>query len=241
MGAGFFWIPASLLVSAPGIGKTFFLHCLSKAVGVSYDMISMESVTAGFVLVGSSQQWSGGQPGEVFQKVFKSEYANNILILDEVDKTPNSNYPVDTVLLPLLETHTAKKFKDEFVNMRMDISKLVWVATANNLDQISDPIKSRFQIFNIPSPNFEERMILTQAIYKTLLQDNEWGQKFEKVINHDVLVELSTDRNSSRDLRKTILDACGRAAKRKDNKLIIEDLNIIKTSKEILPWDKKHD
>lgn len=68
MGAGFFWIPASLLVSAPGIGKTFFLHCLSKAVGVSYDMISMESVTAGFVLVGSSQQWSGGQPGEVFQK-----------------------------------------------------------------------------------------------------------------------------------------------------------------------------
>jgi len=241
MGEGFFWIPASLLVSAPGIGKTFFLHCLSKAVGVSYDMISMESVTAGFVIVGSSQQWSGGQPGEVFQKVFKSEYANNILILDEVDKTPHSNYPVDTVLLPLLETHTAKKFKDEFVNMRIDISKLVWVATANNLDQISEPIKSRFQIFNIPSPNFEERMILTQAIYNTLLQDNAWGAKFEKDINHDVLLELATDRNSSRDLRKTILDACGRAAKRKDNKLIIEDLNIIKTSKEILPWDKKHD
>jgi ATP-dependent Lon protease len=241
MGEGYFWIPASLLVSAPGIGKTFFLHSLSKAVGVSYDMISMESVTAGFVLVGSSQQWSHGQPGEVFQKVFKSDYANNILILDEVDKSTNSNYPVDTVLLPLLETHTAKKFKDEFVNIPLDISKMIWVATANNIDNISDPIKSRFKIFNIPSPNFEERMILTQAIYLTLLDDNAWGAKFEKSISHDVLVELSKDRNSSRDLRKTILDACGRAAKRVDNKLIISDLNILETHKHISEWDKKHD
>jgi ATP-dependent Lon protease len=241
MGDGYFWIPASLLVSAPGIGKTFFLHCLSKAVGVSYDMISMESVTAGFVLVGSSQQWSGGQPGLVFQNVFKSEYANNILILDEVDKTTSSNYPVEAVLLPLLETHTAQKFKDEFVNLPMDISKMIWVATANRLDQISDPIKSRFQVFNIPSPNFEERMILTQAIYHSLLQSNAWGKKFEKEISREILSELSKDKNSSRDLRKTISDACGRAAKRQDNKIIFEDLNILRTNKETLPWDKKHD
>lgn len=241
MGDGYFWIPASLLVSAPGIGKTFFLHCLSNAVGVSYDMISMESVTAGFVLVGSSQQWSGGQPGLVFQNVFKSEYANNILILDEVDKTTNSNYPVEAVLLPLLETHTAQKFKDEFVNLPMDISKMIWVATANRLDQISDPIKSRFQVFNIPSPNFEERMILTQAIYHSLLKSNAWGKKFEKEISHDILSELAKDKNSSRDLRKTISDACGRAAKRKDNKIIFEDLNILRSNKETLPWDKKHD
>lgn len=241
MGDGYFWIPASLLVSAPGIGKTFFLHSLSKAVGVSYDMISMESVTAGFVLVGSSQQWSGGQPGLVFQNVFKSDYANNILILDEVDKTTNSNYPVEAVLLPLLETHTSQKFKDEFVNLPMDISKMIWVATANRLDQISDPIKSRFQVFNIPSPNFEERMILTQAIYHSLLQSNAWGKKFEKEISRDILSELAKDKNSSRDLRKTISDACGRAAKRQDNKLIFEDLNILRTNKETLPWDKKHD
>lgn len=241
MGTGFFWIPASLLVSAPGIGKTFFLHCLSNAVGVSYDMISMESVTAGFVLAGSSQQWAGGQPGLIFQNVFKSEYANHILILDEVDKTTRSNFPVESVLLPLLETHTAQKFKDEFVNMPMDISKMIWVATANRIDQISDPIKSRFQVFNIPSPNFEERMILTQAIYNSLLKANDWGDKFEKELSHDILSALSKDKNSSRDLRKTILDACGRSAKRNDTKLIFEDLNILRTNKETLLWDKKHD
>lgn len=241
LGSGYFWIPPSLLVSSPGIGKTFFLHCLAKAVGVTYDMISMESVTAGFVLVGSNQQWRGGQPGAIFHKVFNSDYANNILILDEIDKTPNSNYPVDTVLLPLLETHTAKNFKDEYANIPLDISKMVWVATANDIDAISAPIKSRFQVFNIPSPTFEERLILAQAIYSTLLKDNVWGAKFEKILDQSVLMELARDKNSSRDLRKTILDACGRAAKRKDNKLTLNDLNIIKTNKEILPWDKKYD
>lgn len=241
MGNGYFWIPPSLLVSAPGIGKTFFLHCLAKAVGVTYDMISMESVTAGFVLVGSNQQWRGGQPGAIFHKVFNSDYANNILILDEVDKTPDSNFPVDTVLLPLLETHTAKNFKDEYANIPLDISKMVWVATANNIDAISAPIKSRFQVFNIPSPTFDERLILAQAIYSSLLKDNVWGAKFEKKLDQSVLMELARDKNSSRDLRKTILDACGRAAKRQDNKLTLNDLNIIQTNKEILPWDKKYD
>jgi len=241
LGSGFFWIPPSLLVSSPGIGKTFFLHCLSKAVGVTYDMISMESVTAGFVLVGSTPQWGSGQPGAIFNKVFNSDYANNILILDEIDKTMDSNFPVDTVLLPLLETHTARNFKDEFVNISLDISKMIWVATANDIDAISAPIKSRFQIFNIPSPTFEERLILAQAIYSSLLKDNAWGAKFDKILDKSVLIELARDKNSSRDLRKTILDACGRCAKRKDTKLTLNDLNILQTNKEILPWDKKHD
>lgn len=183
-------------------------------------------------------RWS---TGAVFSNVFKSEFANSILILDEVDKAPNSNYPVDPVLLPLLESHTAQKFKDEFVNIPLDISKMVWVATANDIDRISAPIKSRFQVFKIPSPTFEERMILTQAIYTSLLKDNKWGSKFETVIEHSVCFELSRDRNSSRDLRKTILDACGRAAKRKDTKLIIDDLNILNNNKEIALWDKQHD
>lgn len=118
---------------------------------------------------------------------------------------------------------------------------MVWVATANDIDAISAPIKSRFQVFNIPSPTFEERLILAQAIYSTLLKDNVWGAKFDKILDKSVLMELARDKNSSRDLRKTILDACGRCAKRKDTKLTLNDLNIVQTNKEILPWDKKHD
>lgn len=237
MGDGHFSIPPSLLVSSPGIGKTFFLSSLSKAVGVTYDMINMESVSAGFALIGGNAQWANGNPGLVFQNLFKSEYANSILILDEIDKTPKGSYPVDSALLPLLETHTAIKFRDEFIQIPLDIRKAVWVATANDSNNISAPIKSRFQIFNIPNPTFAERKILIGAIYKALIADNSWGDKFEKEVSDEVQNELASDSNSSRDLRKALLKAFGKAAKRNDTKILSSDLDIKDNTKITEPWD----
>lgn len=239
MGDGQFNIPPSLLVSTPGIGKTFFLDSLAKAVGVNYDMISMEAVSAGFVLVGLTSQYKDSAPGLIFKSVFESEYANNILILDEIDKVTKGNFPVGNVLLPLLEEHTSKRFKDEHVPIPMDISKLVWVATANDLTKISAPILSRYQVFNIPSPNYRERMVLADAIYKTLIEKNKWGTKFEISLSDEVKQVICEDWNSSRDLRKVILKSCGRAAKRGDNKIILEDLDLKNINKTIDPWDQK--
>lgn len=241
MGDGHFFVSPALLVSSPGIGKTFFLNSLAKAVGVDYDMFNMESVTAGFVLVGSTASWKDAKPGLVFQNVFNSKYANNIFILDELDKTVNSNYPVDTVLLPLLETHTSKTFKDEFIPLPLDIRKIVWVATANDIDKISSATLSRFQVFNIPNPTFAERMILAEAIYKSLLTYHSWGDKFEKTLSDEVKTSLCSDGNSSRNLSKIILKACGKAAKRGDTKLIIDDLNLKNNSKVIEPWDQRNE
>lgn len=238
-GAGDFYIPPSLLVSPPGIGKTFFLNTLAKFVGVTYDMINMESVSAGFALVGGNSQWSGSTPGLVFQAAFKSDYANNILILDEIDKTPNSNYPVDSVLLPLLEEHTARAFKDEFVQMPIDIRKMIWVATANNINKISAPIISRFEVFNIKPPTFEERKILTQAIYNTQLSVNVWGASFNPRLSEDVLNAICSDDGSSRDLRKLIMQAVAKAAKRGANEVGIQDLILGNNTIQIDEWDRK--
>lgn len=239
MGDGHFFVTPSLLVSSPGIGKTFFLNSLAKAVGVDYNMFNMEAVTAGFVLVGSTASWKDAKPGLVFQNVFSSKYANNIFILDELDKTVNSNYPVDNVLLPLLETHTAKTFKDEFIPIPLDIRKIVWVATANDIDKIASATLSRFQVFKIPNPTFSERMILAEAIYKSLLTYHTWGNKFEKTLSDEVKIALCSDSNSSRDLSKIILKSCGKAAKRGDTKLIIDDLNLKNSSKVIELWDQR--
>lgn len=238
-GAGDFYIPPSLLVSPPGIGKTFFLNTLAKFVGVTYDMINMESVSAGFALVGANSQWSSSTPGLIFQAAFKSDYANNILILDEIDKTPSSNYPVDSVLLPLLEEHTAKSFKDEFVQMPIDIRKMIWVATANNINKISAPIISRFEVFNIKPPSFEERKILTQAIYNTQLSVNVWGASFNPRLSEDVLNVICADDGSSRDLRKLIMQAIAKAAKRDSNEVEIQDLILGNNRIQIDEWDRK--
>lgn len=239
LGSGSFYIPPALLISPPGIGKTFFLNTLSQYVGVTYDMINMESVSAGFHLIGANSQWGSSNPGLVFQTVFKSEYANNILILDEIDKTPQSNYPVDSVLLPLLEEHTAKTFKDEFIQMPIDIRKLIWVATANDINNISAPILSRFEIFHIKPPSFEERKILAQAIYHSQISSNEWGKAFDKKISDDVLDYLCKQDGSSRDLRKVINQALGKAAKRASSKIEIQDLNINNKFEKTELWDEK--
>lgn len=240
MGDGFFHLPPALLVSPPGIGKTFFLSTLAKIVGVDNVLISMESVTAGFLLTGSSSQWRSGQPGLIFKNIYNAKYANNIFILDEIDKCAESNYTVDSVLLPLLESHTAKSFRDEFITIPMDIRKTVWVATANNIDKISEPVKSRFQIFEIKKPSFNERKILIQAIYNTVLKDHVWGQSFEKAIDKDVLNSMAQDGDSSRDIRKSILQACGKAARRNDKKITFEDLETQAYNNTSI-WDKRND
>lgn len=209
-------------------------------VGVDNSMISMESVTSGFILTGLGSQWSSGQPGLVFKNIYNAKYANNILILDEIDKCSDGKYNIDSVLLPLLESHTAKNFKDEYMNIPMDISKTVWVATANNIAAISEPIKSRFQLFEIKKPTFNERKILIQAIYKSLLKDHTWGDSFEKTIEDDVLNEMAQDGNSSRDIRKLILQACGKAARRLDKQIKIEDLEV-KQMTDTSIWDKRNE
>lgn len=121
----------------------------------------------------------------------------------------------------------------------LDIRKIVWVATANDIDKIASATLSRFQVFKIPNPTFSERMILAEAIYKSLLTYHTWGNKFEKTLSDEVKIALCSDSNSSRDLSKIILKSCGKAAKRGDTKLIIDDLNLKNSSKVIELWDQR--
>lgn len=246
LGNNEFYFPPSLLNGPAGIGKTFFLSSLAKAAKTSYSMISMESVTASFMLTGSNSQWENGSPGEFFNNAISSEYANNILLLDEIDKCRKGNYfSVENSLLPLLEIHTAQNFKDEFVPLKLDISKMIWLATSNNLNDISLPIRSRFEIFNIKAPNFEERKLLAQSIYSTLLENNHWGKGFVSHVNESVLDCLCEDDASSRDLRKNITRALAKSAARETSgslkELIIDDIEQNKKHEIIELWDRKFD
>lgn len=245
LGNNEFYFPPSLLNGPAGIGKTFFLSSLAKAAKTSYKMISMESITANFMLTGSSSLWENGCPGEFFNSAITSEYANNILLLDEIDKCESGRFSVENALLPLLEIHTAQNFKDEYVPLKLDISKMIWLATSNNLNDISLPIRSRFEVFDIKSPNFEERKLLAQSIYSTLLENNHWGKGFVSHVNESVLDCLCEDDASSRDLRKNITRALAKSAARETSgslkELIIDDIEQNKKHEIIELWDRKFD
>lgn len=223
---GHFNLPPSLLVGSAGIGKTFFMNKLSEMIGIESRMINMESVSAGFVLVGNTPQWHGAKSGLIFDHSIESKNANHIFLLDEIDKInfDNNRSSIDSVLLPLLEGHTSKNFIDEYVGVPIDISKAIWIATANEKSSISKPLLSRFNVFDIPEPNFAERKILTNEIYITILNNYNISEKFSSSIDNDVLDYICEQPASSRDLRKDLTRGISNAVKRGDNKLNKNDV-----------------
>lgn len=229
---GFFHLPPSLLLSRPGIGKTFFLSELSSRIGTFYDMINMESINGGFSLTGGAAMYSESDAGRIFKNMHVSPYANPIFVLDEIDKiAKESRYPVEPVLLPLLEEHSAKNFKDEFIGMRCDISRVTWTATANDINAISQPIKDRFEVFEIKAPTFEERKILAQNIYKKVLINSECHGYFNSVINNEALDYLCRGSESSRTMRKDLTKALARAAREKRKEIVVSDIKSTENKK----------
>lgn len=236
-----FYIPPLLLGGGPGVGKTFFCNTISKLVNTPFELLNMESMTANFILTGSNSQWRDATPGKIFRSLFDLEKPNMnpIFLLDELEKAGgDSRYGVMNSLLPLLERYTAKQFKDECIPLEIDASYIVWFATANDLDKLTAPIKSRFDIFSVPNPNPTQRKSLIKGIYKTVRENNTWGQYFEENLPEeslDVLANLMAP-GAARDLRKSLTMACSKAI-REESKLILPKHIERYENGETMPWD----
>src|SRR5688572_16499290 len=104
-----------LLLGDPGIGKTHFARRVSQLLGTGYGFVPMSSLTAGWVLSGASSQWKNAKPGKVFDTFLNGEYANPVLVVDEIDKaSADGQYDPLGALYELLEMQTAMRFIDEF-------------------------------------------------------------------------------------------------------------------------------
>jgi ATP-dependent Lon protease len=133
------------------------------------------------------------------------------MLLDELDKVNgDSRYNPLGCLFTLLEKKAAQEFIDEALEVKMNCSEIIWFASANTVETISSPILSRFTVFHIKDPSYEQQCKIAQSVYSDLLAENVWGQKFVKQLGDDVIEKLFAF--SPRKQKAVLIHACGEVA-----------------------------
>ncbi len=199
-----------LLLGPAGIGKTRFARKIANLLGTGMNLIPMSSMTAGWLLSGSSSQWKGSKPGKVFQALVDGQYANPVIVVDEVDKaSANAQYDPLGALYGLLEHDSALDFTDEFAEVSIDASQVVWVFTANDERSIPGPIMNRLNVFEVEVPVDETARRVALGLYQTIRAEHGWGERFAVEPEPNTLECLA--KLVPREMRRALMTGFGNA------------------------------
>jgi len=203
-------ITPMLLLGPPGIGKTHFAREVARLLGTGCGFVSMSSLTAGWVLSGASSQWKGARPGKVFETLVDGVYANPVMVVDEIDKARTEHaYDPLGALYSLLEQDTAEAFTDEFAEVAIDASQVIWVATANDERVIPEPILNRMNVFEVQPPDRDAARLIASRLYTSIRAAHDWGQRFDPEPAEAVLERLAA--MAPREMRRAWMTAFGNA------------------------------
>ena len=199
-----------LLLGPPGVGKTHFARELSLLLGTGMGFVSMSSMTAGWLLSGASSQWKGARPGKVFETLVDGPYANPVMVIDEIDKAGGEHaYDPLGALYSLLEHDTAGHFTDEFAEVPVDASQVIWVATANDGRAIPEPIMNRMNVYEVQAPDREAARNIAARLYRAIRVAHDWGSRFEPEPGNEVLDCMS--EMAPREMRRAWMTGFGNA------------------------------
>ena len=151
------------------------------------------------------------------------QYANPVIVIDEIDKAAaDAQYDPLGALYSLLEHDTAGNFTDEFADVPIDASQVIWITTANDPRGIPDPILNRMNVFEIAPPTPEQARAIGANLYRSIRSEHDWGKHFDPEPDNDVLECLA--EMAPRDMRRALMTGFGNARLAGQRTLKVDDI-----------------